>query len=680
MKHKNFAFVEKKRKNTKPVFPVMMLRHLTVRNINMSILSNDDPANNIDIFKYHPDFDHTKIKIWNRDIPGYSDIKPQTAIFDIETTPIKRAINGDIDFHHHGNMILAIRIRINGKDYVLDKKFYQEGEFAVLTSFIDILDKEDIYILTGHNIFNFDLPYIMARCELYFIPHGFKFQESWNDKFTEVKNSMMFGRPIKFYNIVHSKFNIIDTMHLCAIADKREAKLNSFGLKYVCGKEGYGLRGDRVELPGDKIATIHETDNKLFHEYLKDDIDDTELLIDYHLPSTYYLLRYIPNINLQNLIFSGNGQKWNLILKNHYQGYYPETDPITDKIQGAITGIQSGCFKNCGKFDVASLYPSIMLAMRICSRKDPDQYQLKVLSFLKAERLRLKKLKTKEGKFESDALKIIINSGYGFLGTEFIKFNDPIAAGKVTMYGRAILNYMISFVKSLGARVLQADTDGIVLNHDTISLIEIHRQLQEALPGWVEVEFEAEYDLVWIYKRKNYITFKGEKCTPIGIARKRDKPQLMKNYFKYIPQLYIKKGMDSVQRFTNNIIEKIKNRQMPIELLAQKEKIKEYTNGTKSQIEQDLQAKPGESVTYYIIKVEEKYTTPKNKIEKTRFREGYKRVENYNNDYYIEYYVNQFLANKWSDKKQEFTEQGYFYMFKNSIEYAINECSSGAKL
>ena len=149
------------------------------------------------------------------------------------------------------------------------------------------------------------------------------------------------GKQFNFLNIVHPKFQIVDTIHLVAIADKRESKLSSYNLKYVCGPDGYDLREEkRTEIPGDKISWYFFNNKKEYDKYLMDDVIDCELLIDYHLPSIYYLMKYIPNISLQKLIFSGNAQKWNLMLKQRYPNSYHESDPIESYI-GGMAGSKS---------------------------------------------------------------------------------------------------------------------------------------------------------------------------------------------------------------------------------------------------------------------------------------------------------------------------------------------------
>lgn len=652
---------------------------------NTSVLNPVDPANQLDLFKWEKDFDG-HVDVWSQEIPPYEDIKSRIITVDIETRGLDPvAVNA---------YILAIEAKVGDQRFVWsigfneDNSFWEnllERERRILEGFITWLEhpNTNIFILTGHNIFNFDIPWIMERCKAHNIHTGFVMKPGWRGRKTEVKNAIMFGKPIEFHNIEHSKFSIVDTMHLVGIADKMKATLDSYGLKYVCGPEGYGLREERTDIEGSEIFECFLKDQEKFFAYLHDDCIDTELLIHYLLPSIYYLLKYIPEINIHHLVISGNGQLWNKIITKHY-GTRPDTD-IKTTYPGGFTGIQSGVFKNCAKFDMSGMYPSIMLAMRIHSKKDPDLYQLKVLSLIRQERLRLKKLGNegdKEAQYQQLALKILINSGYGVLGTIGIPFNDMDAAALVCAYGRKILDHMIQHCKHYGGTIVQADTDGVIVQSTELKVL--HKSLQDSLPPWCVIDYEDEYDLVWIYKRKNYITYKNGKVSGIGIARKRDKCELYKRYLKYLPQLYTAhqpNGMAAVKAFTNNVVEQIKNRLVSVELLQETKKMVEYKNkDTHSKIAEDLKASPGDKITYYRYDKTEHYLTDKTQQKKTRQVIGYKRVSEFDNDYSTEYYINEIMKFKESKTTGKVTQEGWYQMFVRSITHPVNETSSGVEL
>ncbi len=328
----------------------------------------------------------------------------------------------------------------------------------MLKQFLTFLNNQKIDILAGHNIFEFDLPFIVSRCEHYKLKHPFKISTN-SITLTNTKHN---GNEIKFYPYFFKNISIIDTYHLVAMHDFIARKLTSYNLKNATIE--LGLRDERrLELTADEIKDeyVNGRYEKII-EYLKYDLDDTALLLNHLLPSYYYQKSVLPKWSIYDLVYRGNASKWNAIV----QGFYRDTPMADDKVdyEGGLCWAKQGLYRNCCKIDVQSLYPSIMLNYRVHSRKDKDAKMLSVLKYLTDERLRLKELAKKgdvEAKRMQSALKVIINSAYGFLGTEKVAFNDYQAAAKVTAYGREILKHMIKTVESCGGVVCEADTDGI---------------------------------------------------------------------------------------------------------------------------------------------------------------------------------------------------------------------------
>src|SRR6202011_4114652 len=58
------------------------------------------------------------------------------------------------------------------------------------------------------------------------------------------------------------------------------------------------------------------------------------------------------------------------------------------------------------------------------------------------------------------AFKILINSFFGFLGTNGLHFNDPDAAARVTAAGRSVMENIVTRLRERGCRVIEVDTDG----------------------------------------------------------------------------------------------------------------------------------------------------------------------------------------------------------------------------
>ncbi len=266
-------------------------------------------------------------------------------------------------------------------------------------------------------------------------------------------------------------------------------------------------------------------------EYLVYDLEDTLLIADKLVPSYYYESLIVPKMGLQQLALAGNATKWQRVLESQYPGYKPESDPKA-QFEGGLVISVPGLHKNIGKIDVASLYPSIMLKYGICSHKDEKRVGLSILEYLTTERLLLKKL-GKAGdtaaKQAEGALKVLINSLFGFYGTSGVSFNDFDAAALITAYGRRILRFMIDVVELEGGVPVECDTDGIFFSHpEPVKVLEI---LQAKLPEGINIELEVLALAIFVPERgaKNYVLWHEDgSITAKGSWRSRDRSLLEK--------------------------------------------------------------------------------------------------------------------------------------------------------
>src|SRR6185295_15438566 len=62
----------------------------------------------------------------------------------------------------------------------------------------------------------------------------------------------------------------------------------------------------------------------------------------------------------------------------------------------------------------------------------------------------------------SAAIKLVINSAYGYLGAVGLtRFADVHAANEITRRGRELLSFMCQQLAERGVRLLEVDTDGV---------------------------------------------------------------------------------------------------------------------------------------------------------------------------------------------------------------------------
>jgi DNA polymerase I len=107
------------------------------------------------------------------------------------------------------------------------------------------------------------------------------------------------------------------------------------------------------------------------------------------------------------------------------------------------------------------------------------------------------------------AMKQLINSFYGSLGTSFALFTDLRAAAEVTRRGRDVLGLMLAELERRGMRLIEADTDGVLFSVPEDWTEDDERQLiaevSAALPSGIQAEHDGRYAAMYSYSEKNYI-------------------------------------------------------------------------------------------------------------------------------------------------------------------------------
>src|SRR6185369_1205350 len=148
-------------------------------------------------------------------------------------------------------------------------------------------------------------------------------------------------------------------------------------------------------------------------------------------------------------VIRGNATRINSLFLREYlhRGHAipSRTSSGTPPFDGGYTELSfSGVVGPIVHCDVASLYPSLMLAYSLAPAKDSLGLFLPMLADLRRFRLTAKQLARDSGEDSErnyfDALqqvfKVLINSFYGYLGAALHNFSDPVAAAEVTRLGR----------------------------------------------------------------------------------------------------------------------------------------------------------------------------------------------------------------------------------------------------
>jgi DNA polymerase II len=213
----------------------------------------------------------------------------------------------------------------------------------------------------------------------------------------------------------------------------------------------------------------------------------------------------------------------NLYLPRLHRAGYVAPNASREQIAspgGFVLESQPGIYDHVLVLDFKSLYPSIIrtfyidpLGLALGSSSDLSE-EATVPGFLDArfareghilpqliEQLWSDRDRARSAGDEplSQAIKIIMNSFYGVLGTPGCRFFDARLASSITRRGHQILNRTRDYIEAAGHRVIYGDTDSVfVWIHEAVNDEEAEsagRQLERDLNQWWQQELEQEFGL-----------------------------------------------------------------------------------------------------------------------------------------------------------------------------------------
>ena len=533
------------------------------------------------------------------------------------------------DARNAGDRVLAIGLQCGARRELLTVGEESDaGEKRLLLAFNEMLRELDPDVIEGHNIFKFDFDYLRQRSRRHRVPCA------WG-RFglpAEFRNSRMkvAERWIDFSRCDLPGRAVIDTYLLVQLYDITAREMTAYGLKDVAVYFGITPESGegRTYIDGAQIQHSFRENREEFLAYLADDLRETRGVADVLLPTYFEQARAFPLL-LQEAALRGTAGKIDLLfLEKYYHARASCPAPVEiAPFEGGFTrSFQEGVFKQVLHFDVASLYPSLLLHMGRNPSSDSLGVFIPLLRQLREYRLKYKQLArtapTAEERAEAQArqatFKILINSFYGYLGFSGARFGDGELAAEVTRRGRELLQALIGEFQQHGCVILEADTDGIYLSAPEYFARpeELLAKVGKILPAGIELEYDGTYDAMFCYKAKNYALAAGGEITLRGSAlRSRGIEPFLKRLSDRLIAYLLGASSESPVAEIGRLREQITTRQQPVADLAKSETLsqnpeayEQWVSGggkpRRAAAEVALQMNPrprmGERVSYYI--------------------------------------------------------------------------------
>lgn len=532
---------------------------------------------------------------FNNPVRQYLQLSGQTLFRDMRYNDLYRlqldieTLSLDPDAHNAQIIIISLSDS-RGFETVLSGTDMSEPELLQQLNRI-IIDKNPD-VIEGHNIFEFDLPYISSRAQAH------RIALNWGRDGSEMRA----GHGRRRYKVgpqnsgfrptyIHGR-HVIDTLHQVQRYDVG-GNLESYALKSVIRVLGLE-RDDRTFVAGSDIAHTWHTDPKRLLAYALDDVRDVRALSELVVPTEFYQTQILP-YSFQDAALSGTGEKINALMIGLYlrRGMaIPRPRPTKDFGGGYTQLVADGIFKHVVKADVESLYPSIMLTNQIRPNTDTENAFLPMLEHLTRRRLEAK-ANLQKAKEETErtywnglqgSYKILINSFYGYLAYGRANFNDYDAAEKVTAIGQQIAHQLVDHLKKHGAEIIEVDTDGVYFvapskiktETDERRLIE---EISATLPKGIHLTHDGRYQGMISLKAKNYILldYNGHLTIKGSSLRSRRDERVFRQFIVDLAPQLINGQWDTASDIYLTLARKLQEGLIPPEEFCRWERITEKT-------------------------------------------------------------------------------------------------------
>src|SRR5438128_4476865 len=478
---------------------------------------------------------------------------------------------------------------------IVDPKDIEQSELGALKRLTSLVKERDPDVIEGHNLFRFDLPYLVAR------PKKGKTKLDWgrSDGFLRSRPSRL---QIAEKTIDYPKFTVggrhfVDTFLLAQFYDVGMRSLAGFERTDVARHFDLCDNDEISALTGKELQRAYMDDTDTFHRRALCGVRETRALSDLLSPS-YFIQAQISPYNYQDVIVRGNATRINaLFLREYFRQRHsiPEL-PMARAFEGGYTDIFfTGVARDVWHCDIASLYPSIMLRFDCFPVTDQLQIFRHLLTDLRAFRLEAKaKMRAEQDPAKQHHLqalqntfKILLNSFYGYLGFAQGHFADFDAAARVTQIGRDLLKKMIEWLNAHGAHVVEVDTDGIYfVPPDQTDIDDLQRGLAKELPAGIDVEIDEQFDAMFSYKAKNYalLTKDGDVVIKGGALKSRGLEKFQRVFLEEMIRLIMQGKPEAVGDLRNQFERKIRNREWKIDMLMKTDTLQDSLDKYRAKI------------------------------------------------------------------------------------------------
>lgn len=428
-----------------------------------------------------------------RFITGPAEINTTTnKITPADYTPNLKVLSLDIETGWNNNQLYAIgfvssqynRVLMIGNGDNTDTIEYYPDEITLIKQFLAWVERIDPDIIIGWNVVQFDFRFLQQKCEQLKIPFQIGREKSlpvWRQAQDETSH----------YFLLTPGRVVLDGIDLLKTATWQ---FNSYSLESVASEllgRGKLIKHEEIHDPlykAKEISRLFQHDKNSLAKY---NLEDCQLVweIFEHADLIHFAIERARLTGLEMDRSGGSVAAFeNLYLPRlHRKGYVaPNIGDNHDTLTapgGYVMDSQPGLYDSVLVLDYKSLYPSIIRTFKI------DPYGMLVArtqagediipgfngaSFSKSQNIlpdiiaqlwqARDAAKAQRNKALSQAIKIIMNSFYGVLGTPGCRVHDARLTSSITLRGHEVIKQTVRLIEQQGYPVIYGDTDSVFVS------------------------------------------------------------------------------------------------------------------------------------------------------------------------------------------------------------------------
>jgi uncharacterized protein YprB with RNaseH-like and TPR domain len=398
--------------------------------------------------------------------------------FDLETT----GLNEDRD-----RIFMISMGDSSGWRDCLETEGMNEGK--LLERFVQIVQARDPDTLENHNIFGFDLPFLVKRAARL----GVRLALGRDGSEPRLETDSFDGgeRPEPFLRWRIAGREVIDTQHAVRRFGAAVPNMRRHGLKEAARYLGLA-RADREYVAGADVWPTYRTDPERIRRYAADDVEEVDALSRRLLLPMFELASMLPRAYERIAADTGPTALWELLLVRAYLhearaigAPMPrlQRPPLTARPELLIKGVVGPSVHAV----VERLLPSVLAERTLTAAND----ELGVMPRIVEELLALR---------EVEGAHLLAEASHRYLSGTGL-FADPAAAAHASAVARHHVEGVLDEVRLRGCAVVEIDGPRLALAVPASWDQNIERQIEDAvadrLPGGVQLQFVAHHQALY---------------------------------------------------------------------------------------------------------------------------------------------------------------------------------------